>query len=98
MTKTLEAKKMRLIARIIESKDESEVDALAAALRQFRTKRPRKTVVEEQIFRPMRKSISVEQLAREQGFKGIDRAAFDKLVADINLQEPVEMLLAQLTP
>ena len=46
------------------------------------------------IFKPMREKITVEDLIREQNYKGFDRDTFDKLVKDLNIQDPIEDLLA----
>ena len=48
------------------------------------------------LFDGTRDSITVEELKKEQNFTGIDRAAFDKLVEEIDIQESIEELLAML--
>jgi len=48
------------------------------------------------IFKTVRNSISIKDLKKEQNFKGIDRKEFDKLVANINVEETFEELLAML--
>lgn len=39
----------------------------------------------------------IESLKEKQNYKGFDRERFDKFVKDLDIQEPVEVLLAQLT-
>ena len=39
----------------------------------------------------------IEALKEKQDYKGFDREKFDKFVKDLDIQEPVEVLLAQLT-
>ena len=39
----------------------------------------------------------IESLKEKQNYKGFDREKFDKFVKDLDIQEPVEVLLAQLT-
>lgn len=47
-----------------------------------------------QITKPKRATLTVEDLIEEQKYKGFDRAGFDKLVAELAVQEPIEELLA----
>ena len=47
-----------------------------------------------QITKPKRATLTVEDLIKEQNYKGFDRAGFDKLVAELAVQEPIEELLA----
>jgi len=44
-------------------------------------------------IRPIRQSQSVEDMEREQNYKGFDRFAFDKIVAELNIQDPDGELL-----
>jgi hypothetical protein len=39
----------------------------------------------------------VEEMKREQNWKPIDREEWDRLVKDLDIQEPIEELLAPLT-
>lgn len=39
----------------------------------------------------------IEALKEKQGYKGFNREKFDKFVKDLDIQEPVEVLLGQLT-
>lgn len=48
--------------------------------------------------RPIRENITVEELMAEQHFTVFDREGFDRLAQKIDIQEPIEVLLAQLTP
>jgi hypothetical protein len=47
-----------------------------------------------QITKPKRTTLAVEDLIKEQKYKGFDRAGFDKLVAELAIEEPIEALLA----
>ena len=44
----------------------------------------------------MRDTISVEQLRKEQNYKGIDKQELDNLIDAINIEEPYEDLLSML--
>lgn len=46
--------------------------------------------------RPIRSSVSLAQLAREQGYVKTDWQRLQKLAIDMDIQEPIEELLAQL--
>ena len=48
------------------------------------------------IFNNMRKTISVKELKEEQNYQGFDRKEFDRLVGELDIQEPIEGLLAML--
>ena len=50
------------------------------------------------IIKPMRKSMTVEDLIKEQNYKGFDRARFDKLIDELDIQDPIDELLNSLTP
>ena len=47
--------------------------------------------------RPIRENITIEELMQEQQFTEFDRAGFDEIVKKMDIQEPIEELLAQLT-
>lgn len=48
--------------------------------------------------RPLRSGVKVEDLIREQGYQGTDWRRLEQLATDMAIEEPVEELLAQLTP
>jgi hypothetical protein len=50
------------------------------------------------LSKPMRPTLDLEELAREQNYRGGDQKRFDRLAAKLNITEPVENLIAQLTP
>jgi len=52
----------------------------------------------DDIIKPLRKTITLDSLLKEQQFKGFDRAAIDELIKEINVQEPIEALLGMLKP
>jgi histone H3/H4 len=47
-----------------------------------------------QVTKAKRETLTVEDLIKEQKYKGFDRLGFDKLVAELAVQEPIEELLA----
>ena len=46
-----------------------------------------------EIFKPIRKSLSVQEMIQEQNYTTINRTYFDDLVQNIDIQEPIEELL-----
>ena len=44
--------------------------------------------------RSMPKKLDIDALILKQHFKGVNRAKFDQLIQKINIQEPLEQLLA----
>jgi hypothetical protein len=48
--------------------------------------------------RPIRKDITIEELMAEQQVTVFDRTGFDQIVKNLDIQEPIEEFLAQLTP
>ncbi|MCC6724638.1 MAG: hypothetical protein IT258_09015 [Saprospiraceae bacterium] len=87
---TLEARKYKLISQITSLKDEAEIARLEVVFKNL-------TAGDEllrKLAKPMRKHLKVEELVKEQGFKGVDRKKFDALIAAIDVQEPIEELLA----
>ena len=46
--------------------------------------------------KPIRKSLTLEEILAEQNFIGVDRAKFDALIDAINLQGDIEELLQML--
>jgi hypothetical protein len=46
-----------------------------------------------QVTKPKRATLTVEDLIKEQKHKGFDRVGFDKLVAELAVEEPIEELL-----
>lgn len=91
MTKHIDKKKLQIIEDINSIASEEHLDKIASYLSRLK-------YIEENkdIFKGIRDSVTIEELAREQDYKGIDKEEFDKLVKELNIQEPIEDLLAQL--
>jgi len=54
------------------------------------------SVLREKILRPVRATISLEEMIREQNYQPIEREEFFELAAAIGIEESIEELLAQL--
>ena len=51
----------------------------------------------KKINRPMAKKLDLEALKKAKNYKGVNRERFNKLVREIDIKEPIELLLSQLT-
>jgi hypothetical protein len=49
------------------------------------------------LHRPIKKHLDIDALKKAKNYKGVNRARFDKLVKEINIIEPIELLLSQLS-
>jgi hypothetical protein len=103
MVINLAAKKLEMIAFIMEVEQEEVVIAMEAFIQQF--KKPKrfkvKRVSDKDIAyfsRPMETSITVESIVREQAKPPLDAAKMDAIVRKMAITEPIELLLSQLTP
>ena len=47
----------------------------------------------EEIFKPIRENITIEEMKKEQNYKDFDREEFDKLIKELDIQEPLSELL-----
>jgi hypothetical protein len=45
----------------------------------------------------MKKTLDVEEMKREQNWKPVDPEEWHRLAEELDIQEPIEQLLAQLT-
>jgi hypothetical protein len=48
------------------------------------------------IVKTTQKTLDIDALKREKGYKGVNRKRFNSLVKELNITEPIEELLAQL--
>ena len=95
MSNNLELRKYHLISLIIALQDEDSLTALEAYLAHKNTLNDTDLLLAK-LAKPMRKTISVEELVREQGYRGIDMLEFQALIKEINITEPIEELLASI--
>jgi len=91
MTQDLAKWKYKLIEEITDINNEDELIELEEYLVNLRTKRDWHDIV-----KPIREEISIEELKKEQGYKPISKEEFDKLVEELDIEEPIEELLSML--
>lgn len=99
----IENRKMELISFIITLQQEEAVAAFERIVPSLKktVKSKKKTSKKEDLThfaRPIRDDITIEELMQEQQFTVFDRKGFDQIVKKMDIQEPIEELLAQLTP
>lgn len=88
-TETLSDEKLDLIVRISKLDDVESVRQVKKTVESVE-KRPTQEQLEmlKKMAKPMRKTLDIEQLKKEQNWKPIDREEFDKLIKDFDWQIP----------
>lgn len=80
---------------------EAETDNIVSEPQVEYNVRPKNKTVKIDEFllnkKPIRKTIDIETLKREQGWKKQDKTKWDALVKELDIQEPIESLISQLT-
>ena len=96
-TKTLDRRKIELIVQITNLDNEEavrQVENFVGFLNQQPTAEQLEMI--KKVAKPIRKKLNVADLIREQNWKPIDREEFDSLIKEIDIQEPLEQLLADI--
>ncbi len=87
-----EAIKLNLIKYIMEIVDASKLEKIDLVLREISENEGDI----HKLVKPMRKRLDVEVLKKEQRYKTIDKKKFFKKIKKLEIQEPIEELLAML--
>jgi hypothetical protein len=58
---------------------------------------PSKEVL-KRLHRPLAQKLDLEAIKKAKNYKGVNRVRFDQLVKAMNITEPIELLLSQLSP
>lgn len=95
MGEMINEKKIRLASWILALEDEAYLDYLEKILSAFPVE---KNGIWQETVKPIREHQSIEDMVREQNYKGFDREVFDKSIKEMDVQEPIEELLKSLTP
>lgn len=93
----LEKRKANLIVRISRLDKEESVEQVEAVVSIVESL-PSVSQLEilRKIAKPMREKLNIGDLIKEQDWKPIDREEFDRLVKEIDIQEPIEQLIADI--
>ncbi len=88
-TGTLNERKINLIVRITKLDKEDAVRKIEETV-DVVEKRPTQEQLEllKKLAKPMRKTLDIEELKREQNWKPIDRKEFDKKIEEFDWQIP----------
>lgn len=96
-TETLNERKINLIVRITKLDEEDAVRKIEETV-ELIEKQPTEKQLEMlgKLAKPIREKLDIEELIKEQNWKPIDREEFDRLVREIDIQEPLEQLIADI--
>ena len=86
----LEARKYNLISKITHIQNEVDIARLEVVFKNIEGK----SELLKKLAKPMRKKLDVNELVKEQGFKGVDRQKFDAIIKELDIKEPIEKLIA----
>lgn len=86
---TVDAKKYRLIEKITDLQDEEVLNKLDFILGEY----SKGNLILMEIIKPMREKSDIEQLKKEQNYQGFNKEEVDRLIKEIDIQEPIEELL-----
>lgn len=95
MTKSLDDRKYRIIQELIKTEDEELINDLENRLAQKQEEHS-STELWGMVIKPMRKDISIEELALEQDYKPLEINHFFSLTQEISIEEDLDELLSQL--
>ncbi|MGB3849511.1 MAG: hypothetical protein WA958_06050 [Tunicatimonas sp.] len=88
----IETKRRQILERVSDISDSELLDTIGSIIDNYQ---PTDTDL-ERLSKPMRETLDVEQLKIEQGYRGFNQSRTDRLIKEINLQEPLEELLAMI--
>jgi hypothetical protein len=89
------ARKYNLIDKIIHLQNNYVLNEIETLLRVVE----KQTMVDDalkSIVKPTKKTLDIDALKREKGYKGVNRKRFNTLIKELNITEPIDQLLAQL--
>ena len=89
----LKKRKMHLIQAVAAIEDEKALSALEAALHKIEAGQE----ILQKLAKPIRKTLDIEVLKQEQGWHGHDREKIMQIIKEMDVQEPIETLVAQLS-
>ena len=105
MTANIETRKFEVISFITSLKKEETLTAFEKIIKKSQPKKSLKKpkpapfilseAEVEYLKRPIRKTITADELALEQNWKRIDEKEMDAIVERLDIQEPIEQLLAE---
>ena len=88
----IDAKRQQTLKRVSDISDDGLLDTINKIIDDYQLAGANL----ERLAKPMRKTLDIEQLKTEQNYQGFNRSTTDRLIEEINLQEPLEELLAMI--
>ena len=88
----IETKRRQILERVSDISDSELLDTISEMIENYQ---PTDTDL-KRLVKPTRKTLDIEQLKIEQNYQGFDQTRTGKLIEEINLQEPLEELLAMI--
>jgi galactitol-specific phosphotransferase system IIB component len=82
------ALRTQIMAQLKSIQNEETLEAVNAMLKTLSINQ-----LINQITKPKKETLTVEDLIKEQNYKGFDREGFDKLVSELAVEESIEELL-----
>lgn len=92
MTESLDRRKYKLIKEIMSIEDEAQISKLEHQIDEIQEV----ASIWERAMVPTRDQISLEEMIAEQNYKPISQEEFFRLAEEIDIEESLEELLAQL--
>lgn len=89
----LSERKLELIKEVSEIRDEKDLSQLEETLRVIHERQERI----QKFSKPIHKKTDPDAIKRQRNFKGHDKEEMFRLIREIDVQEPIEELLAMLT-
>ncbi len=84
-----EKRKKRIISKI----DRMENDYTLRHIEKIVNKMYESMEITGKVIKPVKEQLNVDEMIKEQNFTGINRLEFDKLISEIDIQEPLIDLL-----
>jgi hypothetical protein len=88
---TLETRKYNIISKITEMENEMAIQELENFIKKISLE-----LYHLNIIKPLKNDLSVEDIILEQKYNGINRQDFDRLVEELDVKEPIELLIAMI--
>lgn len=92
MTKNIDERKYKLIREIMELDNETILSRIEEQLASIKADKD----LWSKVIKPVKDSITVEQMIREQNYQSIDRDSFFESVNGLEITESIEELLSML--
>lgn len=91
---TIQSIRHRLISRINRINDPEILEKLASVMDGYSDAEAEANL--KALIKPIEKTLDIEKLAKEQGYKGISDEKMDEIIKKVNFTESLEELLAMI--